>query len=204
MASSLIHLCVANEINKKIKKDKKKLLIGSIAPDISKQVGEPRSKSHFTTEGFTNHIKFFDKYRNYINDDFILGYYIHLYTDYLWEKYFATELGNKNLIKKLNGDVVKCNGEMYKQYIYNDYTSLNSQIIDEYNLELDIFYEDVPHLDNIVEEIPMEKIDVIINQAGIIIANAKQRKEFVFDMNAVKQFITLSVDIISSDLNDII
>lgn len=202
MASSLIHLCVANEINKFIKKDKKKLLIGSIAPDISKQVGEPRSKSHFTTDRYTNHLKFIEKYTNYLDDDFVLGYYIHLYTDYLWEKYFITELGNKNLIKKLNGDIVKCNGDMYKLYIYNDYTSLNSQIIDEYELELDIFYEDIPILENIIEEIPMDKISVIIEQAGVIIANAKQRKEFVFDINAVKQFITLSVDIILSDIKN--
>ena len=47
MASAIIHICVANEINKKIKKDKSKLLIGSIAPDISKQVNETKKHSHF-------------------------------------------------------------------------------------------------------------------------------------------------------------
>ena len=39
MASALIHIAVANEINKKLNKDKSKLLIGSRAPDISKIVG---------------------------------------------------------------------------------------------------------------------------------------------------------------------
>lgn len=202
MASSIIHICVANEINKKIKKDTKRLLIGSIAPDISKQVGESRSKSHFYVDNYTNHLKFLDKYERYLNDDFVLGYYIHLYTDYLWEKYFITELGTKNLIKKLNGDIVKCNGEMYRLYIYSDYTSLNSQIIDEYELNLAIFYEDIPQIDNIIEEIPMDKINVIIEKMGIIIANSKPRKEFVFDLAAVKKFIDLSVDIITSDINN--
>lgn len=202
MASSIIHICVANEINKKIKKDTKRLLIGSIAPDISKQVGEPRFKSHFYVDNYTNHLKFLDKYERHLNDDFVLGYYIHLYTDYLWEKYFMTELGNKKLIKKLNGDIVKCNGEMYRLYIYSDYTSLNSQIIDEYELNLAIFYEDIPQIDNIIEEIPMDKINVIIEKMGIIIANSKPRKEFVFDLAAVKKFIDLSVDIITSDINN--
>lgn len=27
-----------------------------------------------------------------MNFDFVLGYYIHLYTDYLWFKYFMTEI----------------------------------------------------------------------------------------------------------------
>ena len=36
MASSVIHICVANEINKIIKRNKEKILIGSIAPDIAK------------------------------------------------------------------------------------------------------------------------------------------------------------------------
>lgn len=202
MASSLIHLCVANEINKTIKKDKKKLLIGSIAPDISKQVGDSREKSHFYVDGYTDHLKFLDKYNDYLSDDFVLGYYIHLYTDYLWEKYFVPEFSNKNFIKKLNGEVIKCNGGMYRQYIYNDYTSLNSQIIDEYELDLDVFYEDIPTFENIIEEIPMDKINIIVEKSGVIIANSKEKKEFIFEINSIKQFINFSVQIILSDLNN--
>ena len=36
MASSIIHICVANEINKSLKRNSRELLIGTIAPDISK------------------------------------------------------------------------------------------------------------------------------------------------------------------------
>ena len=49
MASSVIHICVANEINKVLKKDNRKLLIGTIAPDISKLIGESKYYSHFYT-----------------------------------------------------------------------------------------------------------------------------------------------------------
>ena len=47
MASTMIHIVVANEINKKLKRDSSKLLIGTIAPDISKNIGENKVKSHF-------------------------------------------------------------------------------------------------------------------------------------------------------------
>ena len=42
MASAIIHLCVAKEINKYLKMDENYLLLGSIAPDISKQIGETK------------------------------------------------------------------------------------------------------------------------------------------------------------------
>ena len=50
MASSIIHIAVANEINKVLKRTSSHILIGSIAPDISKLVGETKKKSHFLTE----------------------------------------------------------------------------------------------------------------------------------------------------------
>ena len=36
VASALIHIAVASEVNKKVKRDRSKLLIGSIAPDLAK------------------------------------------------------------------------------------------------------------------------------------------------------------------------
>jgi len=47
MASSVIHICIANEINKELKRDNNKILIGAIAPDISKLLGESKFYSHF-------------------------------------------------------------------------------------------------------------------------------------------------------------
>ena len=47
MASAVIHLAVANEINKTLNRDKSKLLIGSIALDISKFIGEDKTVRHF-------------------------------------------------------------------------------------------------------------------------------------------------------------
>jgi hypothetical protein len=81
MASSVIHMCVANEVNKYLKKDNSKILIGSIAPDISKQIGMTKEKSHFLdsiNDSVPNIDKFLNKYKNYLNNDFVMGYFIHL------------------------------------------------------------------------------------------------------------------------------
>lgn len=206
MASSMIHIVVANELNKQLKRDKTKLLIGTIAPDISKLVGESKNKSHFLEneeEDIPNLYSFLNKYKYNLDDDFVLGYYIHLYTDYLWFKYFIPDIYNKDLIKKLDGTIVKCRGRMAIMYIYNDYTNLNLKLIDNYDLDLKIFYNEIPSLDNIIEEIPMDKISLIVNKAGEIIKNAKETKEMVFDMENVENFIKLSVDIIYSNLRDL-
>lgn len=86
MASSMIHFAVANEVNKILKRNNKHILIGSIAPDITKHIGMTKKDSHFqdTDEDLPHLDKFLNKYRYNLNDDFVLGYYIHLYTDYLW------------------------------------------------------------------------------------------------------------------------
>lgn len=206
MASSMIHIAVANEINKKLNRDSSKLLIGSIAPDLSKQVGETKVKSHFLDNNDTNIPnldRFLEKYSDKLNDDFVLGYFIHLYTDYLWFKYFTPEVYDKDIITKLDGTVVKCTGRMAEMYIYNDYTNMNAQLLDIYNLDLKIFYNDIPEIDNIIEEIPMDKLNVIIDQMSIIIENSKVTKDLVFNIENIVQFIETNVDLISAKLKEL-
>ena len=99
MASAIIHLAVANELNKVLNKDYKSIMIGAIAPDIWKQVGETsKSPSHFKDSDDTdvpNLDKFLYKYKDMLKDDFVLGYYIHLLTDYYWFKYFLPSIYNE-------------------------------------------------------------------------------------------------------------
>ena len=206
MASSVIHMAVASEINKSIGRDNDKLLIGSIAPDISKQVGESKVKSHFLDEqgnDIPNIDRFLEKYKSKLDDDFVLGYYIHLYTDYLWFKYFLPEVYEKDCVTKLDGTVVKCNGRMINQYIYNDYTNLNVDLLDIYDMDLSIFYNEPPKFENIIEEIPMDKIQIIIDQASIIIENTKVKKDLVFNMDNVTKFIKMCVDLTLAKLDEL-
>jgi len=181
-------------------------LIGTIAPDISKHVGDNKIKSHFldnADDNIPNLYKFLNSYRSNLNDDFVLGYCIHLYVDYLWFKYFIPEIYNNNYITKLDGTTVECRGQMATQYIYNDYTNLNVKLIDEYDLDLKIFYMPLPNFKDIIKEISMNKLKIIIDKVGKIIEDTKTYKEFVFNLDSVKRFITLSIDIILANLVDL-
>ena len=101
----MIHIAVANEVNKTLKRNNKHILIGSIAPDIAKHIGIAKKNSHFQdTDADLPHLEeFLNKYKDKLNDDFVLGYYIHLYTDYLWFKYFEPDFYKNGVIYKLDG-----------------------------------------------------------------------------------------------------
>lgn len=72
-------------------------------------------------------------------DDFVLGYYIHIFTDYLWFKYFVPDFYENGIIYKLDGTIENISVDRKINYFYNDYTNLNIKLIDEYNLDLSIF-----------------------------------------------------------------
>ncbi len=205
MASSIIHMCVANEINKKLHRDKNKIILGSIAPDISKHIGETKLHSHFL-DGIGNSVpnmeKFLSKYKAYLDDDFVMGYYIHLYTDYIWFKYFLPEVFNGEMITTLDGEKLKMDGKEAVKYIYNDYTNLNIKLLDEYDLDLSLFYEELPKLGNIIEEIPMDKLQIIVDQCGIIIENTKENKAYVFDTSNIIRFIKTTTELCFSEIEN--
>ena len=204
MASAVIHIAVAKEINKDLKMNEKELFLGTIAPDISKQLGESKVKSHFLPNDKTDLPildKFLDKYKNNLNNPFIMGYYIHLFTDYLWFKYFIPEITNSSdYIKVLSGNKIKCTKEEIEKLIYNDYTNLNISLIEEYDLDLSLFYEDIEIPNIKFDEIPLNKLQVIVDQMGIIIENSKKEYTYSFNIDNVKQFIELCKKIISNDI----
>lgn len=204
MASAVIHIAVAKEINKDLKMNEKELFLGTIAPDISKQLGESKVKSHFLLNDKTDlpiFDKFLDKYKNNLNNPFIMGYYIHLFTDYLWFKYFIPEITNSSdYIKVLSGNKIKCTKEEIEKLIYNDYTNLNISLIEEYDLDLSLFYEDIEIPNIKFDEIPLDKLQVIVDQMGIIIENSKKEYTYSFNIYNVKQFIELCKKIISNDI----
>lgn len=198
MASSVIHMCVAKEINKKLKMDHNMILLGSIAPDISKHLGETKTRSHFFNDDKTINIdKFLDKYKNKLFiEPFMMGYYIHLYTDLLWEKYFIDEIVEKGSIKLLNGDIIDNTPDLYKKLIYNDYTNLNLKLIDEYNIDVSFFYNNIKLPNIYMEEIPIDKLDLIVEKSRLIIENTKENKAYTFNLDHIKAFIEICSNLI--------
>jgi len=201
MASAVIHLCVAHEVNKYLRMKESELLIGTIAPDISKQIGETKEISHFldpsNEDDIPNINKFLTKYRNDLNKPFEMGYFIHLLTDKYWFRdyvYHYIERFTKSDQKK------KITYTAIRDIIYNDYTNINIDLIDKYNLPLDIFYNEFTGIKSNINEIPLDKLNIIIDKMGIIIKESNQEKTFMFDINDIDIFIKNTVKYIIKDI----
>jgi hypothetical protein len=192
MASAIIHLCIAKKINETLKVNEKPFILGSIAPDLSKQVGESKKNSHFLTtkkNDVPNIKEFLNKYESSLNNPFNLGYFVHLYTDKLWFDEFLRSRSFENCIKLLDGSTPMLTEEEIRRLIYNDYTNLNISLIDEYELNLSLFYEDLIIPNTTIDEIAVDKLQLLIDKMGIIIMNSKEEKSYVFDIVAVNEFI---------------
>ena len=207
MASLVIHLAVANEVNKVLKKDNNYLLIGAVAPDLSKQIGETKVYSHFLDNPDTNipNIeRFLNKYQCHLDDSFILGYFIHLYTDYLWFKYFMQEIYDNNILTKLDGEIIKCDKDQMMYYLYNDYTNLNKVLLESYNLDIEFFNNPLPVFNVPIDEIRMDKLDIILKKCLTIIDESKIGEKYIFDVNNINKFINTSIELILAKINEII
>ena len=79
--------------------------------------------------------------------------------------------------------------EEIQYLIYHDYTNLNIQLIDIYELELSLFYEEFIEPKTTIIEIPTNKLNILIDKMGIIIQNSKEEKEYTFNIELVNKFI---------------
>lgn len=193
MASSIIHICVAKKINEKLKMNEKLLFLGSIAPDVAKHIGESKVKGHFLNNSLKDDVpdinQFLALYKTELNKPFDLGYFVHLYTDKLWLDKFISSLVVNNSVKLVDGTIVQLSKEEIRHLIYNDYVNINIELIDKYNLDLSLFYEDVVIPNSKIKEIPLEKLPLLIDQAGITIKNSNKNREYIFDINSISIFI---------------
>ena len=206
MASTIIHLAVAKELENRRKsvKNKYDYYLGAIAPDLAKQIGRPKEESHFIKNGYKEgvpNIKLFEyKYPKFQDNDYDLGYYTHLYTDKEWFENFMDNITTENSIKLLDGSVIASTAEEIQQLIYSDYTNLNTRIIEEYDIDLSIFYEEFREPKTDITEIPADKLDILINKMGIIIENSKEEKTYSLDVQSIKDFINTTVDKLEKEL----
>lgn len=201
MASAIIHLCIAKEVNRYLGMDEYQILLGSIAPDISKQIGETKEISHFldhsNEDDIPNINNFLTKYKNDLQDPFTMGYFIHLLTDKYWFRdyiyKFIDRYATSQSKKKLTYTAIK-------DVIYNDYTNINIDLIDRYTLPLDIFYTDFRRPNSKINEIPLDKLPILIEKMGLIIEESKEEKTFMFDTREINSFIEETTKYIIKDI----
>ena len=160
MASTIIHLAVAKKVKEKIDIEiDKDYYLGAIAPDISKQIGQSKEESHFlinTPWNIPNINLFIKRYPFFKYNSFDLGYFTHLYTDKLWFEKFLDKIIENSSIKLLDGTIIQTTPEEMKNMIYSDYTNLNISIIEKYNLDLSLFYNDFTIPKTNIKEIPVD------------------------------------------------
>ena len=204
MASAMIHLVIAKELLNKIEiKNTYDYYLGAIAPDLAKQIGKQKSESHFLLNSYNdspNIDVFLSKYPNFKNYDYDIGYFVHLYTDKLWFDEFLENYKLEGCIRLLDGSIVKASKEEIKDLLYSDYTNLNIQLIDDYDMDLSLFYEEYREPKTDITEIPTDKLDILINKMGILIENSKGEKTYFLDLFSIKQFIADAVDEIEKEL----
>lgn len=190
MASTVMHICIAKKVNETLHLPEEEFFLGAIAPDISKQVGESRDVSHFTTQTeYPDLNTFLDKYKSEIHQTFTLGYFLHLYSDYIWFKYYLDYISRNSKVHLKTGEEVNLSEEEFTKLIYNDYTNLNTVLIDEYKLDLSLFFEETKIPVTKIEEIPIQKLQILVDKMGLILLESKKEKSYLFDLKDVNTYI---------------
>jgi len=205
MASTIIHLAIAKKVLEHVKvKRPKDYYLGAIAPDISKQIGETKEKSHFlinTYEDVPNIDLFIKKYHDFRNNSFDLGYFTHLYADKLWFEEFIPKIMTDTSVKLLDGTIIKTTPEEILNMLYADYTNINIKVIEKYDLDLSLFYEDFMIPKTNIKEVPVEKLDILINKMGILVENCKGEKTYTIDIHSIEDFIEHATEEILKKIN---
>lgn len=205
MASAMIHICVAKKVNEILRMDSTLLSLGAIAPDLSKQVGELKIASHFLDDNkedsYPNIDRFLKKYRSELNKPYEMGYLIHLLTDKYWFRDYVYEyIKNYKATKDKNAEL---SYTALKNLIYQDYTNLNRDLIDEYNVDLYLFSNEFQYPKSKITEIDCTKLPIIVEKMGLIIKESQKNKyPFIFDLSDIKIFIEECSNQIIKDLSN--
>lgn len=191
MASVIIHLAVAKKINEVLKRNQNELFLGAMAPDAAKLVGSSRKISHFITdlESDTPEIDvFLNKYKDFLDDTFVLGYFIHLVTDVLWFDEFLVNFVSQNVITTKRGEKIEMDEKDVLDIIYNDFTSLNQEVEKYYDLNLEDFYKISEFPKSKIKEFPEDYFYYVLDKIKII-NERKSNYNYLFNINQVVPFI---------------
>ena len=201
MASAIIHISVAHEINKKLKMNNDLLLIGSIAPDLAKLIGQTKDKGHFLfgDKGTPHMDKFLKKYRT--DNPFNMGYYIHLYTDLYWFRdLLPKHYKNKKLVFK-NGKELDIPFEKRLEAIYKDYTSLNNILIKKYNIDTSFLKKEYK-IDTEIKELDFTKLNLLTKETNRLINESVTYPLEIFDELEIVEFINSCVENILKEVEN--
>ena len=70
-------------------------------------------------------------------------------------------------------------------------------------MDLSLFYEEFEYPKIYIEEVPNNFLNIIVRKMGIISANSKMDKTYLFDTKLIKEFIEQTSDEIIKKLNNL-
>lgn len=163
MPSAIIHRTVAKAVLNKINlnytiHDTYLYEVGSIAPDSWRNCAtfkdsplpktEKRKYSHFSSsESWLEHYEiFYDKYKDYLNNPFMLGYFVHLITDHIahkdiiYIKLFKNKSDSPNFNKEKSDAL---NSLLYKEYNLDELKQLSNEEINSLPLMDEFEYDGI-------------------------------------------------------------
>ena len=200
MPASAIHMSVANIINKKLKQPSFEFTIGNIAPDCWRHslLHNDKHLSHFSTDTEINGIKmkienyekFIEKYKNKLDDPFVLGYLTHLMTDNYWKKNviirYQKLIDGEIALKTLDNNYIFGNIETIKEYLHinNEIATIN--ISSHFNLKPITLDKKVKC---IVEEIDLSGLIKSVEHINKVNFKKTDEKSIIYNMEDLYQDI---------------
>lgn len=175
MPSWKIHSKIASDLTKELKVNKKYFMIGNLLPDqdeysipnIDKSID--RSITHFISKedsmigiNLPDYNKMYEKYQNQFNNPVLLGYLVHLLTDFYWnnyiyDKYFIKSNGKYEGIKTNDGNIIKCDFQEANTMKQSDFKKYSNHLIVTKNNF--VFYLNNKYFKEI-EELKISKKDI--------------------------------------------
>lgn len=135
MPTHKMHMFIASEVNKHLKLDNDKVMIGSVLPDLT--IDKRHRASHFKNgeegvSGTANPYKFLLKYKKDLVNPVMVGYLIHLLTDryfnsYVFQNYYIYDenthlIGIKFHDEKVLMPIEKIRYEKHRDFfVYDKY-----------------------------------------------------------------------------------
>ena len=190
-----IHTAIAKDLNKELKLNPDLLYYGSILPDVDKGNEVGKFKAHFyikhpkyPDEVIVDFDKFIEKYNNRLDRDLIIGYYIHLLTDYFFNEFifdntYIIDNGSIREIKLLLGTTNDI--ESRRRLKQNDFIMFGSYLLNNNRVGIpkdkEIIYKHLSDLNHsFINEIEVSNRIDYMNSNDFIEYNNKEENYKLF------------------------
>lgn len=170
------HLKFGNRLNDYFKYqglDLELFLLGNILPDINNAYLVKDIKTilshqvtHFISDDHMNHLKFYNKYKEYMNSPLLRGYFAHLYLDYYFNNDYYSKI-------KYTDDM-----DYLRHRKQDDFDVFNNKFINN-KLVLNYLDNDIKE-SKIIKEIDITKEDLINVENYLNNNKVPSKKEYSF------------------------